>query len=309
MDFLVSEMDKDMLATDSLGDETYPGLRVYEMTEAQAEAVKEVVDRHLSPIMSDEQSYVETDNEEEIISDTELTQSSLIENNLPVINTVIPQHQVLHYEQNQLLHHESQSKQLPIKHHEQIHNISHPPLSTLPTPNIFSKISEDKYVEELREEVSLLRKKVALSVNMKTLMSRLNGLEDLSFQTEVIKNYSKRKFQLILTNEDFDALVPEQIQSIYKKTRESEKSDKFELIYKTAFDFGVTILEQLLNKYCFQVTHLSEYLLYEDISNELNDFKQNIETTMLGKYVDHTSPIVRIISYIGIQVTRAKLKV
>lgn len=257
MDFLVSQVTNDTLITEALDDETYPGLKVYEMTEAQRDAVNEVINtKHLSPIISEEPS----------------------EDEASTIVTPIEEKSVM-------------------------------PAPTLPTPNVFAKIPAEKFVEELTEEVSQLRRKVAMTANMKSLMAKLNGLEDINTRIELIKSYSERKFNIVLTTNDFESLTPDQIQSIYKKTRDSEKSDRFELIYKTAFDFGVRSLETILNKYCFKVNRLSDYILYEDISSELNDLKYNLEETVVGKYVDHTSPVMRIISYLVIQITRSKLNV
>lgn len=254
MDFLVTEAEQDTIPTEAIHDETYPGLKVYEMTRIQEEAVDEALEmNHLSPIMSGE----ETDE-----SDDE------------------PQSQPPHI-----------------------------PLTTLPTPNIHSEIPHEKCMEELKEEVFELRKRVALTANMKTVLAKLNGTEDQMFQIEFVKNYSRRKFNIILTDNDFDSLTSDQIAGMYKKTRESEKVDKFEVIYKTAFDFIVSSLETILNRYCFEVSNLNQYLVYEDISNEIQEFKTSIENTAVGKYIDNTSPITRVLTYLVIQVGRAKLRV
>jgi hypothetical protein len=163
--------------------------------------------------------------------------------------------------------------------------------------------------EELKEEVTKLRKKVALSFNMKSLMNKLDGGQDTTFYIEVIKKYSKRRFNIEISNDDFDALTQEQVINLYKKTRESEKSDKFELIYKTVFDFGINCLNKFLNDYIMKVEDLNNYILYEDICDDLIDIKSMFENTIVGSYVGNTSPIIRIVSHIFIQVTRAKLKV
>lgn len=279
MDFLVTEGPQiDVpLVTESLNEETYPGLQVYEMTDAQREAVRiaraeHLNKTHLSPITSEDDEEETEESESEVEDDIE----SIPESKVIPVSAAPPS--------------------------EPRHEIT-----TLPTPNIFSKINDNSILEELKLEVSQLRKKVALSVNMKSLINKLDGVEDLTGQMEVIRSYSKRKFNIIIQLEDFEALTSDQVYSIYKKTRESEKSDKFELIYKTAFEFGVSTLERLLNKYVFKIEKLSEYLIYEDVSLELNDMKSLIESTVVGKYVDHTSPLVKVISHIIIQVTRAKL--
>ena len=255
MDFLVTEAEQDTIPTEAIHDETYPGLKVYEMTRIQEEAVGEALEmNHLSPIISGEETD-ETDDE--------------------VID------------------------ELP----------HHAPLPTLPTPNIHSEIPHEKCMEELKEEVLELRKRVALTANMKTVLAKLNGTEDQMFQVEFVKNYSRRKFNIILTDNDFDSLTTDQIAGMYKKTRESEKVDKFEVIYKTAFDFIVSSLETVLNRYCFEVSNLNQYLVYEDISNEIQEFKSSIESTAVGKYIDNTSPFTRVLTYLVIQVGRAKLRV
>ena len=289
MDFLVSEPERSSLTTESVDDETYPGLTIYEMTDAQKQAVEVAksvtkLTHHLSPVQSDDEEEEESDeSEEEEESEDEsishLPDDEKIAEPVTVVQTVIQP-------------------------------ITQPAVQeTMPTPNIFAKLPDEKMVEELRQEVTQLRKKVAITVNMKSFMSRLNGTEDVSFQLEVIKSYSRRRFNIIITDDDFNALTQEQITAMYKKTRESEKSDKFELIYKTIFDFAVSSLEQILNKFFFKVNNLHEYLLYDDVSCELVDMKTAVEDTIVGKYVDHTSPIIRILSYTAIQVARAKLKV
>lgn len=271
MDFLVSEADPHAIVTESLNDETYPGLSVFEMTDVQKEAVSQARERihHLSPITSEEEeSSSESESETEII--------------------------------------EAPKPPTP----PQIEIVHPPPIQeTMPTPDIRSKVPEDAIIEELKIEVNQLRKKVAISANMKSLMNRLEGVEDLTQQMEVIKNYSRRRFNIIVSNDDFEALTSDQIKAMYTRTRESEKSDKFELIYKTVFDFGVSSLEQVLNKYFFRVENLSQYLLYDDISYELTDIKGMVENTVIGQYVDHTSPLLRILSHVVIQVARAKLTV
>lgn len=271
MDFLVSEADNPTIVTESLQDETYPGLTVFEMTDIQKEAVNQARERinHLSPITSEDEEEEEEEGEEEEEKEEE----------------------------------EPKVELLPVP------PIPPPVQETIPTPHILSKIPEDKIIEELKIEVSQLRKKVAISVNMKSLMNRLEGLEDLSLQMEVIINYAKRRFNIIVSLEDFEALTSDQIKAMYTKTRESEKSDKFELIYKTVFDFGVSSLEQILNRYFFKVDNLAQYLLYDDVSYELTDIKGMVENTVIGKYVDHTSPLLRVLSHVAIQVARAKLNV
>ena len=314
---MVSEIDKEPLATESLNDETYPGLTIFEMTQAQRDAVDSAIKNyHLSPIVSEEEvdedddKYSDISSEDESIPET----TERADKKVSEVNTIIEQPRISPVtvipETNYNTYNNSYSSYSSLAtKNDKLDNQHISTIATLPTPNIFSKITDERLVEELKEEVTQLRKKVAMSANMKSFIARLNGTEDVSYQVEIIKSYSKRRFNIIISTEDFDALPQDQITAMYKKTRESEKSDKFELIYKTIFDFSVSSIEHMLNKYFFKVEHLSDYLVYDDISHELIDMKQSVESTVIGRYVDNTSPIIRIISYLAIQITRAKLKV
>ena len=82
MDFLVSEADIPTIVTESLDDELYPGLTVYEMTDAQKEAVIDAREKmtHLSPIMSDDESESEPETESEREEEITKEEPNTVEN-------------------------------------------------------------------------------------------------------------------------------------------------------------------------------------------------------------------------------------
>lgn len=347
MDFLITETDKEIIETDAIHDVTYPGLNIYEMTSAQKEAVKEARDliedqktesvkNYLSPINSEDEDEERNNknennkNEEENKNNEEEDENNESKNaeerksdieSMKTMNEknsneeVLPKEVINHSPNSYNSSFIERSRYDPLlspttSSSERKDNIPirRSSIETFVTPNILSCVNNDIVLEDLQNEVQSLRKQVATSVNMQMFLNRLEGKEDLSVQMDYVRNYAKKKFNIIITYDDFSSMTQDRVIAMYNKTRELEKSDKFEVIYKTAFDFCITNLETLLNTYVFSITGLNDYLIYDDISTELIDVKRQFEKSIVGKYVDNTSPYIRIISYIGIQILRAKFK-
>jgi hypothetical protein len=347
MDFLITETDKEIIETDAIHDVTYPGLNIYEMTSAQKEAVKEArelmedqktesIKNYLSPINSEDEDDDYENNNNNKSDDNNSNNNKSDDNN----NNNLQEYESIKNDEEEVLPKEVINP--PVKVYNQSYNsnsnsnstsfversnhdlilspttssserkdtipIRRSSIETFVTPNILSYVHHDTVLEDLQNEVLSLRKQVATSVNMQMFLNRLEGKEDVSVQMDYVRNYAKKKFNIIITHDDFSSMTQDRVIAMYNKTRELEKSDKFEVIYKTAFDFCISNLETILNTYVFSITGLNDYLIYDDISTELIDVKRQFEKSIVGKYVDNTSPYIRIISYIGIQILRAKFK-
>jgi len=159
----------------------------------------------------------------------------------------------------------------------------------------------------MNQELSDLRKKVAMSTNMKSFINKLSGVEDMQFEMKFIADYSRKKFQIFISSDDFSCLSREEISDLYKKTKDASKSDKFSLVYRFMFDIGVAQLEKLLNTYVFSISNLKQTLVYDDIALEIEELFHDVQEKTIGKYVDQTSPLLRIAIYFISQIIKAKM--
>lgn len=330
MDFLVTDQNNS-LVTESINDDNYPGLDHYDMTEIQKQAVMKAMEdtnnkQHLSPIASEYEDEEDDDEEDYDDGDDDIDDTQQPESN----NTTSVNYQGVDNNSSHstvpLSNNNTQSSTqsaapsysaVPSYSVNTNSNTNNMPLATnvistiqtMATPDIHSKISDNHILEDMKKELATLRKKVAMTANMQSLISKLDGAKDTNVKMDFIQSYARRKFKIQISKEDFECMTDDEINCLYNKSMDSERSDRYDLIYKTIFDFGVSSLETILNKYVFKVDHLSDFLLYEDISHELTDIKKTVERSAFGSYADSTSPIFRIITYGIIQVTRAKFQI
>jgi len=310
------------IETDLFG-ESYPGRLVGTLTDNERTAIEEakIIKNYISPLVSIiediEGEYESPQDDIPNISksnDSESDTDSVSEINTPLLAPPS-------IDEEELL---SNSKIVPspvkvvqspvdtrhtnnIWNNHQLNTINDRMVSNFTTPGLFSNLPRDQVIAEMNQELLDLRKRVAMSNNMKSFLSKLGGNDDIEHEIRFIIDYAKRKFQIDISTDDFTSLKKDEILELYRKSKEASKTDKFALLYRFVFDVSVSQIEKLLNSYIFTVKDLKNVLIYEDISIEIEELFHKFEEKTVGKYIDHSSPIIRILIYFVSQIVKSKL--
>ena len=189
MDLIVTEAPtndiiNEALETDLFGDQ-YPGHNIRDISLNEKNAIEEAlkIKNYISPLSSILEEI------SDIISDNESSTSTI----------------------EDLPHKFQDTKQTKIVETEKI-------ISSFVTPNMFSNIPRDQVIDEMNEELFDLRKKVSMSINMKSFINKLGKNEDIDYEIRFISEYSKKKFQIYILPDDFLSLTRDEILELYNKT-------------------------------------------------------------------------------------------
>lgn len=291
MDFLVTDANShsDEPLETLVYNDMYPGQIIPDLSKEESIAVneaqqllkknKEFKKSYLSPMISDdEDNQSEDENEDEDQSQSETEPEPKLEPEPEVPNTLTDVEL-------------AKSVQGPPRGREA------PPIDTFTTPNLFSQIHQSEAFAELRQEVLVLRKKVALSSSMQSFLDKLNKKSDQSREISIIKLYAKKKFDINISSMDFESLTNEEIRGIYERVR-LDSNGNYDFIYKIFFDIAIKWTESKINTYLFTLSGLEKTLLYEDIALEFEEFTNQATKRIVGKYIDDSNKIVKIIKTI-----------
>lgn len=177
------------------------------------------------------------------------------------------------------------------------------------TPNLNSKQSANQIIQELIAENRSIRQQYMKTTRVNTFLDLLKNNSQMMIKKKFIQDYARDHHHMILTPEDIGSISNDEIGEIYQQIRQIQTSERYGLVYKVAFDLVVDVSESFINKYLFKLHGLSQNIVYEDISLEIEDCFKGVIHRTVGRYCTPDNSIFKILFYLITKVLQTRFSI